>query len=166
MQQVGYGYGPSTNYSLMRCSGAERPGVRSNYTPADSLRQGALGTNGTQQVGQGGTATGISWALLWSGTAESAVNLNPSGFSNSVARGISGTQQAGYGCGTATGNQYHALLWSGTAESVVDLNPSVLSESYAYGANGTQQVGYGNGTATGGKVHASSGAARRAAWSI
>ena len=104
-----------------------------------------MGISGTQQVGWGqGSATGGNeHALLWSGTAESCVDLNPSGFDGSYAYGISGTQQVGYGDG-------HALLWYGSAVSYVDLHPSGWDNSYANGTNGTQQVGYGWGSATGG----------------
>ncbi|MEY2430110.1 MAG: hypothetical protein QOJ40_2995, partial [Verrucomicrobiota bacterium] len=85
---------------------------------------------GSQQVGAGyGSASGGYYhALLWSGTAGSAVDLHPSGFDNSYALGISGSQQVGYGY--TSGVIQHALLWSGTAESVVDLG-SFLSSDYA-----------------------------------
>jgi hypothetical protein len=107
-------------------------------------------------VGYGsGAATGsYEHALLWSGTAASAVDLNPSGLRHSWAYGVSGSQQVGYGEGAATGNYDHALLWSGTATSAVDLNPGGFDNSLAYGTNGSQQVGYGYGAATGGNLHA------------
>jgi hypothetical protein len=91
---------------------------------------------------------------LWSGIATSVVDLNPSGFTQSVASGISGGQQAGNGYGPATGNIDHALLWSGTASSVVDLNSSGFTDSEAYGISGNRQVGYGDGPATGNTEHA------------
>ena len=72
----------------------------------------------------------LSHALLWSGTAASAVDLNPVGFTFSEARGVFGGQQVGYGYGPATGGTFnHALLWSGTAGSAVDLQ-SFLPENY------------------------------------
>jgi hypothetical protein len=94
--------------------------------------------------------------LLWSGSAESCIDLNPSGVDWSWAYGISGTQQVGAGFvfDSVAGFNNHALLWSGTAESCVDLNPSGFTISYAYGTNGTQQVGFGSGTATGNETHA------------
>jgi hypothetical protein len=76
-----------------------------------------------------------------------AIILNPSGFTNSEALGVSGSQQAGYGNG-------HGLLWSGTAASYVDLNPSGFQNSTASDIFGGQQVGYGAGTATGSQPHA------------
>ncbi len=73
----------------------------------------------------GSVTSGYEHALLWSGTAASAVDLNPSGIDLVYAYGISGGQQVGSGYGSATGGIiYHALLWSGTAASAVDLNPS------------------------------------------
>jgi hypothetical protein len=107
------------------------------------------GISGGQQVGTGwGSASGNFHAFLWSGTAASAVDLNPSGFTYSYAYGISGGQQVGYGSPhSVTGEYDHALLWSGTADSVVDLHPSGFTHSYAYGTSGSQQVGNGwNGT--------------------
>jgi len=85
-----------------------------------------------------------------------AIDLNPSGFTGSEAWITNGTQQVGYGYGSATGGvgYSHALLWSGTAQSYVDLNPSGFAGSEARCTNGTQQVGYGYGSATGNKYHA------------
>jgi hypothetical protein len=71
-----------------------------------------------------------------------AVDLNPSGFTDSNARGASGMQQVGSG---GTGGHGHALLWSGTAQSAIDLNPSGFTDSIARGASGMQQVGSGHG---------------------
>jgi hypothetical protein len=78
------------------------------------------------------------------------VDLHPSGFTNSSAYGISGSQQVGSGFGSATGFELHALLWSGTASSAVDLNPSGFTNSAAYGISGSQQVG--NGVPAGGGI--------------
>ena len=86
--------------------------------------------------------------MLWSGTAESYVDLNPTGFDKSVAFNVSGGQQVGYGSGSATGDQ-HAALWSGTPESYVDLHPTGFDYSVAYGVSGGQQVGCGRVSATG-----------------
>lgn len=78
-----------------------------------------------------------------------AIDLNPSGFSFSVAEGISGGRQVGYGYGPAVGHpgQPHALLWRGSAASVVDLHPSGFTNSTARAICGDQQVGEANGHA-------------------
>lgn len=99
-------------------------------------------------MGAGRSAgTGYNYhALLWSSTAASVVDLNPSGFTVSYAHGTSGNQQVGMGYGPGTGSQYHALLWSGTADSAVDLQKFLSSDynsSQAWGidANGNI-IGY------------------------
>jgi hypothetical protein len=75
------------------------------------------------------------------GITYKAIDLNPSGFSQSYARGTNGTQQVGCGYGSAG---KHALLWNGSADNFIDLNPSGFHNSYAYGISGTQQVGMGD----------------------
>ncbi|MGD1277616.1 MAG: PEP-CTERM sorting domain-containing protein [Tepidisphaeraceae bacterium] len=117
----------------------------SNFAGGMTVSGGAAG----QTVGYGTSASNNSHALLWSGTAASAVDLQPtnlSGYDQSYALGTNGTQQVGYGAGSGTGYNAHALLWSGTAGSAVDLNPTKLAgftASYALGTSGTQQVGDG-----------------------
>jgi len=106
-----------------------------------------LGTSGAQQVGYTGGNVGPH-AVLWSGTAASAVDLNPtniSGITFSIATSTNGVQQVGDGSGDSTGGDMHAMLWNGTAASAVDLNPTQLGIdiSYAYGTSGNQQVGVG-----------------------
>lgn len=103
----------------------------------------ALDTDGLQQVGQGFQVLGVNafggpFAVLWSGTAESAVNLNPSDASTSQANGVADGQQVGYGY-----VPHRALLWSGSAESKVELHPDGYTSSEANATNGTQQAGSG-----------------------
>ncbi len=97
--------------------------------------------------GQAGTAAEAQAPLF------TAIDLTPSGFTDSHALGISGGQQAGDAWVTPA-TATHALLWRGSAASVVDLNPSGFVESKAYGICGRQQVGDGSGPATGGHSHA------------
>jgi hypothetical protein len=98
--------------------------------------------------------------MLWSGTADSAVDLNPtnlSGFTASSAANTDGTQQVGAAWGTVTSNHTHAMVWSGTADTAVDLNPTNLIgivNSTANGNCGNQQVGRGDGPGTGNSDHA------------
>lgn len=103
----------------------------------------ALGTDGAQQVGFGQFVLGINafsgpFAVLWSGTAESAVNLNPPNSLESQANGVAGGQQVGFGF-----YPRRALLWRGSAESVIDLHPDGYAFSEANATNGVQQVGFG-----------------------
>ncbi len=75
---------------------------------------------GGQVVGYGsGSATANNpHALIWTSSATSGIDLNPtSGFKVSEAFAASGTQQVGYGVPTDNiTNTAHALLWSGTAQ--------------------------------------------------
>jgi hypothetical protein len=102
----------------------------------------ALATDGVQQVGyaqQVLSANAFSgpYAMLWSGTADSAVNLNPVGSIESQAKAVFGGQQVGYGFA------HHALMWRGSAASFVDLHPAGYVMSEASATNGVQQVGFG-----------------------
>jgi uncharacterized membrane protein len=129
-------------------------------TPSGFGSSIALGICGTQQVGYGsnmayalpvlppGLPAYFNHALLWTGTAESAVDLNPSGYSDSYATNTNGVQQVGYGLlnGCDNRNDFHALLWSGTAASAVDLHPAQFKYSLAFDIGGTQEVGYGVGS--------------------
>ncbi len=99
--------------------------------PAGSADSQAYGVSGNQQVGWGD-----SGALLWSGTARSAVELG-----GSTCFGTSGSQQIGYAYISPPGTS-HALLWSSTANSVVDMNPSGFRYSECFAISGIQQVGY------------------------
>jgi hypothetical protein len=93
--------------------------------------------------------------MMWRGTAESFVNLNPPGFDGSFAEGVWGAFQVGSGSGPATDHESHALLWNDTAESYVDLHPYlgdlelpiVGSKANAIAANG-QIVGTAYGETT------------------
>ena len=103
----------------------------------------AWGTDGTQQVGIGYRQIGPTaftgpWAVIWSGTYASAVNLNPNGASVSEARAIAGGQQVGYAIFAA---RPQAILWRGTSASAVNLHPAGYSFSYINATNGIQQVG-------------------------
>ena len=105
-------------------------------------------TNGIQQVGRGGASASPtnSHALLWNGTAESAVDLHPTllgPFDSSTAYGNNGTQQVGSGSYFLS---EHAILWTGTPQSAVNLNPVGYFRSRALGTDGVHQVGYSNST--------------------
>jgi hypothetical protein len=94
----------------------------------------ARATDGVQQVGDCGHA------MLWTGSAASAVDLHPPGYSSSYAYGVSGGQQVGEG---TVGGLRHALLWTGSAQSVVDLHPKGFRETVAVAVAAGWQVGWG-----------------------
>ena len=72
-----------------------------------------------------------------------AIDLNPSGYSSSMALGTNGTQQVGNGYGSATGGNQHALLWSSSEDNVIDLN-QFLPAGFGGISYATAIDGYGN----------------------
>ncbi|MGD0463731.1 MAG: PEP-CTERM sorting domain-containing protein [Tepidisphaeraceae bacterium] len=115
-----------------------------NPTSSGYYNSRAWATDGIEQVGQANSSNGATHAMVWNGSAGNYADLNPAGFSGSVAYGVGGHQQVGMGFGTETGGAVHAMLWSGSATSGwEDLNPTGFGTSYAYGTNGSQEVGYG-----------------------
>ncbi len=145
------GWGTTTSYSahaLLWSNTSSTASAIDLHPPGYSDSYGQ-GISGSKQVGYGYvSSTGLSHALLWSGSAASTIDLNPAGFTDSYAYMIYGNKQAGTGK-LATTSRYHALLWSGSAASAIDLHPAYLSESYAIGVYGSQQVGFGYGPGTG-----------------
>jgi hypothetical protein len=112
-----------------------------------------VATSGNSQVGwgYGPTTGGDDRAFLWQGTAASAVNLHPAGYTGSQALDISGNTQVG---SARSGDFNHAMLWTGTAASAVDLHPPGFAGTVAYSVSGSTQVGTGGGPSTGNNVHA------------
>ena len=167
-QLVGWGTGTATGgywyHALLWTS--HDPGSAVDLQPTNISAYAysqAYGTDGTHQVGYAGfegpgfyqngnfVQNAFDHAMLWSGSANTAVDLNPAQLSveNSYALAVGGNQQVGYGLvipvkdGDYT--KSHALLWTGTAQSAVDLdNPAVsgLPLSAADATNGQEQVGY------------------------
>ena len=97
-------------------------------------------------------------ASLWSGTADSWVDLNPAGSTQCEANAISGGQQVGY---ARVGGVFRASLWSGTAASWVDLNPAGATRSLAFAVSGGQQAG---DAMVGGVLRASLWSGSAASW--
>jgi hypothetical protein len=109
--------------------------------PAGASGSQAAATSGAQQFGTVSWYTGsgpdpelIQHAALWSGSAESWVDLHPGGAKNSAGYAISGGRQVGIVDGQAS-------VWSGTPESRVSLAPRGASWSAGWGAFGDYQVG-------------------------
>ncbi len=123
--------------------------------PSAGIDTGGFHSTDSGQVGGFGrtsSSPSSDQAILWS-AAGVGTNLNPtnlSGYTSSAIQGVSGTQQVGFGAGTATGSTPsktidHAMLWNGLASSAVDLQPTLLTGFAASGAfdtDGTTQVGY------------------------
>ena len=84
-----------------------------------------------------------SHAMRWSGTAASAVDLNPVGYDASEATCTSGTVQGGWAYIALGTTHQHAMLWSGDAASAIDLHPTGYTDSKVTSINGVEQVGEG-----------------------
>lgn len=95
----------------------------------------ALATDGAQQVGAVSGPIGGD-AALWSGTADSFVSLNPSGYDQSYAEGVWGGMQVGYG--NPHGGPIGALVWQGSANSFTVLG----TQAEALGISRGQIVGF------------------------
>jgi len=95
---------------------------------------------GSYYIPNGGMFAG-GLACMWSGTAQSWVDLHPVGFFVSEAHGVLGEVQVGTAWGEDLGN---AVMWMGSAESAVLLAPPealasaalCLDENHQYGMIG------------------------------
>jgi hypothetical protein len=99
----------------------------------------AIGASDDNQVGLAATSM-TNHAMLWSGTAEGAVDLHPAGFYSSFAAGVDGNSQVGFG-NLVPSALARALLWHGSADSVVNLHPAGYIDSGANDVFDTTQVG-------------------------
>ena len=153
-QYVGYGERPVytvTYQNALLWNGT----VVTNLHPATLLftYSKALGARNGQQVGYISNASypygetfsyhALSHAVMWTGTAASAVDLNPAGYTASEALATNGTQQAGWAYSSLPAASQHAALWSATAASFLDLHPAAYSDSRITALTATQQVGDG-----------------------
>jgi hypothetical protein len=142
--QVGYHQGIDKYASYWSGSAASRVELDSGGSSR------ANGVSGTKQAGSFPGQGGWLHAVLWSGTAASAIDLHPSGFTGSVAEGVSGASQVGWAFDIDPHPGFtHAMLWYGSAASAIDLNPAGFTDSIAYDVSGSIQVGTGNPTSGG-----------------
>jgi probable HAF family extracellular repeat protein len=79
-------------------------------------------------------------ALMWSGSAQSMIDLNPLHFDGSIAHAIDGLTIVGSGYRNGVGS--HALVWFGTPAVMRDLNPPGYAGSEALAAANGYQAGY------------------------
>ncbi|MBD0369818.1 MAG: hypothetical protein ICV60_03120 [Pyrinomonadaceae bacterium] len=153
-RQVGYGQGAPTAFSrhalLWQSSANSYVDLHPSGNWTDSIARAAAGG---QQVGNINYYFYTSYeriivehAALWRGSAQSVVDLHPSGIGceRSYAQDTDGNRQVGNGYFRTSSNNapYRALLWSGTASSVVVLHPAGFTHSFAEGVSGDEQVGY------------------------
>ncbi len=156
-QQIGYAesiqYFTATQHALL-WSGSANAFVDLHPPLAFSFSKG-LGIFAGQQVGTvanvpyGPTNTSgyetTDHAVMWSGTAASAIDLHPYGFDASAAVSTNGVQQGGWGYSAAAagGSYLHAMMWYGSAASAVDLHPAGWVDTRVNAMGATVQVGEG-----------------------
>lgn len=116
----------------------EDPSVMISLHPANALRSLALGTDGAQQVGHSVFNGNTLHAGLWTGSAGSWVDLNPSQATSSEAFAVASGTQVGY---IQTNGKQRAARWNNTPGSWVDLHPANAPFSIAYAINGEGIVG-------------------------
>lgn len=120
-----------------------------NLHPDGWISSGLTGINGDTVVGNVfkdviAPNPEFEQAGLWTGSATSFVNLQPSdALACSAVNAMSGKMEVGevyapneyYGQGPPQMSPYtgHAALWSGSAECFVNLNPPAASDSIAFG---------------------------------
>ena len=109
-----------------------------NLHPAGATYSRALGVSGFQQVGHA-TIDGQPHASLWTGSAQSWIDLNPPGAVRSECWDVDRGRQVG-SVQIETGMN-RAALWSSTRDSYVDLHPSTSEVSVAWGIDGETQAG-------------------------
>jgi len=112
-----------------------------DLNPGGFTQSIAFGVSGGTQIGVGylpGSFRGH--ALLWHGSAASAVDLGPmtSTIPDVFGEAVSGDAQVGI-----RRNPNRAVLWHGTAASAIDLTPATCSIAGAFGVSGDVQVGFG-----------------------
>ena len=115
----------------------------------------ALATDGVRQAGHrtiGAPGTQRVYATMWSGSAQSWVNLNPQGNEISIAYGIAGEVQVGMIKPLSASHITYAVLWRNTAESATLLHPPGWETSEAYATDGKQHVGFVKRTETQGRA--------------
>jgi hypothetical protein len=124
-------------------------GTVTDLQPAGYGLSTANGVGGGQQVGYAFSKDGQTQrAMLWRGTAASAVDLYPAGATRSQAFDTDGTIQVG---SAVIGETARAALWRGSSFGWVDLTPTHLGFDSAgvRATDGGRQVG-GAGNTTGG----------------
>jgi hypothetical protein len=130
--------------ALAAVTGVLTTAAHAQWTVTNMLPTEATWTSQAASISNGQQAGWITvgsfeQAGIWSGTAQSWVNLHPASAGWSQAYGIGGGKQVGR---ARVGGVVHASLWSGTAASWVDLHPAGAWRSDAYATTGTQHVGF------------------------
>jgi len=113
-----------------------------NLHQAGWLESSANFSDGVHQYGyiRPDLATGYH-AAMWTGTAASAVDLNPLGAKQSAINSVVGSKMGGWVIGND--DKQHGVIWDvGNMNSYVELTPAGEQQSLMYGMDGTNQVGH------------------------
>ncbi len=111
-----------------------------DLTPAGSVSGKLAGSSSGRQAGSAQLSGGYSpHAVLLTGNALTAVDLNPATAYYSMATCMDDSQEGGWAY-LPTG--VHAVVWDSYGTSYSDLNPSGYNFSYCYGVHNGEQVGY------------------------
>src|SRR5262249_8993863 len=127
----------------------------------DFIESGITGMAAGQQVGYGRTPTGTTHAMMWHGTASSAVDFNPPGAGVSDFFATCGSAQVGRAHFGTTGFGEAAVIWFNSPTDFVDLS-TFLPAGQFYNSvatsvtvfNGMYYVGGYASLAAGGGDHA------------
>lgn len=109
-----------------------------NLNPTGSTFSTTRAISQGQQVGYT-IIGGKQRASLWSGTANSWVDLAPANAVSSAAYGVDGGYQTGQ---VVLNGVQRASLWNGTSASRIDLHPTGATQSNALAISGSQAAGY------------------------
>lgn len=122
--EAGYVYKTAASRHAYIWRGTAGNGI--DYHPAGYADSYIVGFDGSQAVGAAvETKNGGPHAYLWNmRSTVFGVDLNGSGFTETVAAAVGHGKQVGWGELKAVNglSSYHALVWSGTASSCVDLH--------------------------------------------
>jgi hypothetical protein len=100
----------------------------------------AMATDGLTQVGWVYVGN-QERTVMWSGSAQTMVDLTPDAMAASRLLCVRGRQQGGWIAPTPFDNA-QAAVWSGSAASVVNLHPTAALRSQVLGTTGSIQGGY------------------------
>ncbi len=146
-KQIGYGYTTVPVY------GEESHALLWNSSPTDYVDLNpvnfiftyAYGGDKLHQAGFGLSLTNNLHALIWAGSAQSVIDIQPTlgSYTDSRAFAVRGIRAGGYATDEAT--QYpHAMLWTAlNGDSAVDLHPAGFLDSQITALNNSTEVGYG-----------------------
>ena len=151
IEQVGYSRS-SIYYYYANCTIWKGGAASAIYlTPSGASGSWCVGTDGGREIGWDYRPFYIyatQHAILWSGSANSYVDLHAGGATYSRGRAIHGSEQVGEISSVAStdpddGYMYgQAVLWHDTAASMVFLNPAGYVSSGALTTNGSQEGGW------------------------